>query len=262
MSRHSARSWLSCALLWWACSLLSSACAAPPARSSSDEIDLAAPADEPPEPALRQQTCKKDDTGCQRAAAAEDAADSAPPLDPEQRYEIEVVTKDPRKGPARARVTAIVFSDYQCPYCKQLELTLAELELRYAADLRVIWKDLPLPSHDYAGPAALLAREAHAKGGDALFWQVHAELFDRQVNFSDGTLQQVAKQFALHWPPSAQYQPLIDASYAEGVRLNVRATPTTFVNGRPIIGAKPLEVYAQRIDEELAHSKASSAGAK
>jgi protein-disulfide isomerase len=247
--------------LTWGWALLLLACASPPVRSASNEIDLANPTEEPEEalPPVRQQTCNKDDVGCRRAAAEAEEVRGAPELDPAESYEVSIAPSDPKRGPTNARVSAIVFSDFQCPFCRHLELTLAELSLRHPADLQVVWKDLPLDSHVHARPAALLAREAQARGGDVLFWQVHGALY-KQAALNDATLAQVAAQFNLHWPPLSQYEPLIDASYAQGVALNVRATPTTFVNGRPIVGVKPIEVFEQRIREELARQPSAMVG--
>jgi protein-disulfide isomerase len=155
-----------------------------------------------------------------------------------------------------------VFSDFQCPFCRHLELTLAELGLRYPKDLQVVWKDMPLESHLQAGPAALLAREAQARGGDPSFWQVHDELYARQAQLGEATLAEIAARFGLHWPPLPRYQALLDAGYAQGVSLNIRATPTTFLNGRPLVGAEPLEVFEKRIQEELAQTAGSDAAPK
>lgn len=251
MRRHLGRLGLGSILALWAI-----ACSPPAARSANGEIDLTQAAQddsagEPPAPKLRQQTCKKDDTGCQRRA---ESADDAPPLDEAKTYAVAVDATDPRRGPTTARVTAIVFSDFQCPFCRQLELTLAELGVRYPNDLQVVWKDMPLEAHVYAGPAALLAREAYARGGDPLFWQVHGAIYDHQAVLGDGSLAQIAAQFGLHYPPLAQYQPLLDKSYAQGIELNVRATPTTFINGRPVVGTRPIEFFELRIKEELAQT--------
>jgi protein-disulfide isomerase len=258
MSRNGLGIWVGSIFALWL-----GACSPPAARSADGQIDLSQPeaehnaAEEPPPPKLRQQTCAKDGTGCQRKA---DAASNAPELDEAKTYDVRVDALDPRRGPAQARVTAIVFSDFQCPFCRHLELTLAELGVRHPNELQVVWKDMPLEAHVHAGPAALLAREAQARGGDTLFWQVHGAIYDQQQVLGDASLAQVAARFGLHWPPLPKFQPLIDKSYAQGIELNLQATPTTFINGRPVVGVRPIEFFEERIKEELSRSAPTTVG--
>jgi protein-disulfide isomerase len=232
------------------------ACAPAPAQTPTSEIDLSETRDEPREPAVpRQQQCGKDDTGCARKAptAGEETAAS---LDPNQRYQVATDASDPHRGPAEAPIQMIVFSDFQCPFCRHLELVLAQLLIRHPSDLQLIWKDMPLEMHQFALPAALLAREAFAHGGDREFWPVHDELYVKQPEFSEATLAALAQQFGLHWPPLMQQRSHVDATYQQGIALNIRATPTVFVNGRPVIGAKPIDEFERLITAELAASSA------
>ncbi len=219
------------------------------------EIDLTA-ADSPPLPppspvagnpsALR--PCKKDDTSCGTGAAP---ADAPAELDESKRYSVTVTPNDPRNGPSNAPVTLVVFSDFQCPFCRKLSQTLTELRFEYEDRVALVWKDLPLPMHEHARPAALLAREAFAKRGHRGFWQVHDALFAAQPEFSDERLARVAERFELSWPPLEQYQEAIAATFTQVEALNVRSTPTTFVNGRPVVGVQPYGHFEMLIEQEL-----------
>lgn len=51
---------------------------------------------------------------------------------------------------------------------------------------------------------------------------------------------------------SGRHEAVIKAAFASGEKLGVNSTPTIYVNGRPLIGAQPYEVFKQVIDEELA----------
>jgi protein-disulfide isomerase len=237
----------------WLCLALS--CERPSAQpptgvAAGTEIDLSQPPPAEPEPpALR--PCKIDDTSCSTIKPPGDPEDQ-PELDPNRRYAVEISPTDPTDGPADAPVTLVVFSDFQCPFCRKLTLILTELRLDYGDELRVVWKDLPLSHmHPHALPAALLAREAYAKGGSQAFWRVHDALFNAQPEFSDERLGRLAERFELSWPPLSQHQSAIDRTYEQVQALNIRSTPTTFVNGRPIIGAQPSSVFEDIIDEEL-----------
>ncbi len=226
---------------------------APHAEFSGDEIELVG-ADEPEPPPPAPKWCPKGEAGCEMPAqpAAEEPKASEEPLDPAKRYVVGISADDPRKGPPTAPVTLVVFSDFQCPFCKRFSVVLAELSLRYPNELQVVWKDLPLMGHEFALPAALLAREAYAKGGSRRFWQVHDTLFIRQDELNSEMLADVAKRFELSWPPLEQHQAQIDETFEQVLNLNVRSTPTAFINGRPLIGVKPIEEYERLIDDELA----------
>jgi protein-disulfide isomerase len=221
-------------------------------------IDLTRPDADPelplPAPPPKPQWCPKNDGAC----SAREPADTQPsglentePLDETQRYEVELAPEDPVKGPTLAPVTLVVFSDFQCPFCKRLALTLAELQMQYPTQIRLVWKDLPLPGHAFAGPAALLGREAYARGGSRSFWELHDMLFTRQSELGAETLQTIALRFELPWPPSEQHQVFLDRTYQQVLALNVRSTPTTFVNGMPIIGAQSLDQFERAVDAEL-----------
>lgn len=172
-------------------------------------------------------------------------------LDGSRRYSVEVRVDDPALGPVDAAVTVVVFSDYQCPYCARLEPVLKELRSRFEKELRVVWKDLPLSSHEFALPAALLSREAFIRYGNDRFWRIHDELFLHQSQFSDAWFAAFAQTEQLTWPPNPTYQPRVEQSITQADNLAIAATPTLFINGRPVVGAEHVSVYTDLINEEL-----------
>lgn len=203
-----------------------------------------ASAPRPAETALR--PCPVDATGSCSAKEANEPVGSG------ERRDVAVLRTDPVRGAKDAKVTLVVFSDFQCPYCERFESTLEELLELYPEKLRIVWKDYPLDMHPQARPAALLARLAHERGGDELFWQVHDDLFDAQTDFDGGALEEIAREHELDWPPPARVAPLVDASLTQARSLGVVSTPTSFVNGRVIVGSQPLQTYTALVDEELA----------
>ncbi len=64
------------------------------------------------------------------------------------------VGKSPVRGAKDAPVTIIEFSDFQCPYCRAVEDTLKQVRAKYGKDVRLVWKNDPLPFHPRAEPAA------------------------------------------------------------------------------------------------------------
>src|SRR5256885_6078466 len=85
-------------------------------------------------------------------------------------------------GPAEATVTLEEYGDFQCPPCGKLSEPINELQKKY--NLRVIFRQFPLPMHANAKEAAF-ASEAAARQGR--FWQMHDVLYREQAVWSKST---------------------------------------------------------------------------
>jgi protein-disulfide isomerase len=198
------------------------------------------------------------------AAAPPMAEEAAPAPEPEDTaiWRVPVEKSDPTRGPADALVTLVLFSDFQCPYCKRVEETLVALEQKYGADLRIVWKDYPLPFHDRAVPAAVLARVAQAKKGAKGFWQAHSLLFQGQDNLDDGALKAMAKGLGLSWGEvqkaiaDQRFKDVFEAAEDLAKTLKVSGTPCAFVNGYRVAGAVPAERFVAVIDAQFAKARA------
>jgi protein-disulfide isomerase len=163
---------------------------------------------------------------------------------------------DPSIGNAKAPVTIVEYSDFQCPFCLRAAPTLKRLRDTYGDKVRVVWKDFPLTQ---IHPQAFKAAEAgHCAADQGKFWEFHDKMFGNQQALQPDFLKQYAKDSGLD---TAKFETCLDSSkYAERVRdsvaagsaLGVSSTPTVFVNGRMLEGAQPYEVFAAVIDEELA----------
>jgi protein-disulfide isomerase len=177
------------------------------------------------------------------------------------------------KGGAKAKVVVQVFSDFQCPFCKRLEVkdandtdertgALATVSKKYGDKIKIVWRDYPLEFHARARAAAALAREALAQKGQAAFWKIHDALFAAQGDFSDDALEAIAKQSGIDWKKAkaaidaGTWNAAIDDDQKEGNRVGVSGTPTLFVDGHRIVGAQPALVLERTIDRALAaHGK-------
>ena len=171
-----------------------------------------------------------------------------------QRAEVPVLTTDPATGRADAPVTVILFSDFECPYCRQLEPILAQLQQRFGDDLRLVWKDFPKPSHSHARLAARAARCAHDQGA---FFPYRDRVFAEWQAMGVDDLRRHAREIGLKPDQFEQcldsnaHDALIDASVGLGMRLGVSGTPTFFVNGRAVTGAVPFPLLERMFSEEL-----------
>jgi protein-disulfide isomerase len=197
--------------------------------------------------------------------AEQQQAEDAPEPQDTTIWPVPVSPSDPVRGASSALVTLVLFSDFQCPFCKTIEGTLQVLEHKYGKDLRIVWKDYPLPFHEQAVPAAVLARVALAKKGTAGFWRAHQALFEHQDELGEGALKAIAKGLGLAWADvqKARIDGRFNDVFGESERLakalKVNGTPCSFVNGLRVAGAVPAEQLAAVIDQQLAKARAAAA---
>lgn len=206
----------------------------------------------------------------QNAKAAPQAPEAKKPERPEEDdktvWKVPVESDDPIKGPKDALVTIVIFSDYQCPFCKRVEETMGQVEKTYANDVRIVWKDNALPFHPRAKPAAALARVAREKKGDKGYWEAHAALFESHPKLEDADLEAISQKIGIPWGDvkkaidSGKYDKAIQADMDLAQDTNARGTPHFFINGRRLSGAQPFDKFKSIIDEELGKAKALVAG--
>lgn len=173
-----------------------------------------------------------------------------------KRYPVPV-DDDPSFGPADAPITIIEFSDYQCPFCRKwFDEVYARLKETYPDKVRFVYRDFPLTNiHPEAQPAAEAADCANEQG---VFWEYHDKLFGGTLELGQEAYIQYASELGLDLTKFKQcleerrYQKEVEADLEYAANLGVNSTPTFFINGIPIIGAQPFEVFKYVIDKELA----------
>ncbi len=140
----------------------------------------------------------------------------------------------PTKGPENAQITIIEFGDYQCVYCKQAEDIINQLFQNHPGQIKLVFRDYPIPSHPYSIDAAEAAACAADQG---MFWEMHDALFEQQDQITSTFLPQLASDLGLNmnqWNAcmsSHQHKEAIQADAMEGAALGVTGTPNFFVNG-------------------------------
>ena len=172
----------------------------------------------------------------------------------------------PAFGASHPSVTVVVFTDLQCPYCRQLARTVRDnLPKKYPNDVRVVFADFPLDTiHKWARAAAEAAHCLGDKNPEA-FWAFHDWIFEHQgeitvANVKDKILAYTKEKNL----DSAKIGACIDShstaaeveKNAEAGRLlQVQQTPTLFVNGRMLGGAVSWETLEAVIKLELDRPK-------
>jgi protein-disulfide isomerase len=167
---------------------------------------------------------------------------------------IDVAPIGPSRGGANARVTIVEFSDFECTFCQRSQATLKQLLEKYGDAVRLVYRDFPGEAHPAARPAAEAARCANEQGK---FWEYHDTLFANQTALGGDDLKRYAKEVGLDEEAftaclrSGRHREALERDIRDGQKGFVEGTPTFFVNGRPLAGAQPYEVFVKVIEEEL-----------
>ena len=161
------------------------------------------------------------------------------------------------KGAADAPVTIVEFSDFQCPYCNNAADTLKQLLQTYSSNVKLVFKHLPLPNHQHAFKAA---QAAFCAGEQGKFWEYHDTLFAHSNDLSANSLKHYAADLGLK---ADEFSACLDSELSrnavmkdlqEAKEIGVAGTPTFFVNGRILRGAKSLEDLKAVVAQELKKS--------
>lgn len=160
----------------------------------------------------------------------------------ERRLELEKKAKGPSRGPASAAVTVVEFSDLQCPHCKEASPTIERL-LKDNPNIHFIFESFPLPMHNWALKGAAYA-DCVGKASNDAFWKFIASVYAAQADITaenaDNKLTELADQSGVKGADIAacstqpETQSRVESSINLGKAVDVNATPTLFVNGRPI----------------------------
>ncbi|HEV8429230.1 MAG TPA: thioredoxin domain-containing protein [Pyrinomonadaceae bacterium] len=162
----------------------------------------------------------------------------------------------PAKGPANARVTIVEFSDFECPFCKQVQTTLNQIIESYGKDVRLVFKHFPLEGHRNSLPAA---RAAYCAAEQERFWQFHDALFTRR-DLSPPAIEQIASELGLGLPKfqacfkSEQSRAAIVKDLEAARLFRIDSTPSFLVNGKLIKGALSFTDFQKIIEQELNRS--------
>ena len=155
-------------------------------------------------------------------------------------------------GPDKAAVTIEEFGDFQCPPCGRLSEPLNELQKKY--NLRLVYRNYPLPMHAHAKEAAYAAEAAAHQGK---FWEMHDLLYKEQAVWSHsndvrslfnayaGMLQLDLSRFRTDLD-SNEVQQKVATDQRRGDTIGVKTTPTLFLNNEAVA---PADTNPEKIPE-------------
>jgi protein-disulfide isomerase len=175
-----------------------------------------------------------------------------------ERFRVTYNADDPFHGADSPLVTIVEFSDFQCPFCSKFADMLSEVQKdpAYAKDVRVVFKQFPLPMHKDAGMGS---EAALAAGKQGKFWEMHDILFKNQKAMTRADVEKYGEQLGLDMAAfkaeldKQVNKAKVDADLAMGKQFGVRGTPSFFINGKWQRGApRAIEGLKKLIDEEKA----------
>jgi protein-disulfide isomerase len=178
----------------------------------------------------------------------------------------------PSLGMPGAPVMIALFTDFQCPYCREEAKTLrTNLIQTYPKDVRLYLKVYPLVQiHNWAKAAAIAGRCVFQQNPQA-FWQYHDWIFEQQPQITPENLSGKVMEFAQgkeidglqlkRCIDTRATEAEVDKSVTEAQNLQVDSTPTLFINGRRISSNLPWAQLKTIIDNEVAYQRtAKNAG--
>lgn len=167
-------------------------------------------------------------------------------------------------GAVDAPVVMVNYSEFQCPFCgkfaRDTEPTLIK-EYVENGTLRIEWRDFP-----YLGPESTTAAHAgRAAAAQGKFWEFHDVMYADQFPPNSGRLDEdylagIAEDLGLDVERfradmnSKATQAAVQNDFAEGQAIGVTGTPAFIINGVPVIGAQPTQVFRDVIDQAAAEA--------
>jgi len=166
----------------------------------------------------------------------------------------------PVKGAVNPVVTIVEFSDFECPFCKQVQSVLKQTLESYGRTIRLVFKHLPLEGHRNSLPAA---RAAYCAAEQDRFWQFHDAVF-AAGNLSPPVFEKIASDLGLGLPKfqecvaSERSRAAVIKDIEAARRLRIESTPSFVVNGKVVKGALSFADFQRVIEQELNQRATSS----
>ena len=147
-----------------------------------------------------------------------------------------ILPETPSFGNPGARTELVIFSDFQCSFCKKAAREINRLLRAHPNRFKVYFKHYPLPYHPYSQKAA---QAAEAAGRQGKFAEMHDLLFAHAEELSDALVLELADELSLDIKKfkddmsSPEVIEKVNADKAEGDHLNIAGTPSFFINREP-----------------------------
>jgi protein-disulfide isomerase len=162
----------------------------------------------------------------------------------------------PSLGPADAKVTVVEAFEFACPFCEQARSTIDTLRKDYGDNLRVVYKHFVVHPELATLPAQAACAANLQSRFEAMYNGIWENGFKANRNLSRDNLESIAKGIRLDVERFKKDMEglcpaLVQKDATELAKVGVTGTPSFYINGRPIMGARSVEQFKAVIDEEL-----------
>jgi protein-disulfide isomerase len=161
----------------------------------------------------------------------------------------------PVLGNPDASIVIYEFSCFGCPSSKSIQPILKEVLDIYPDQIKLVWKDLPIPElYPEADRAHIAGRCAQKQNK---FWQYHDSLWENQTNFSIENLKDIGDKIGLNAKQlekcieNEETKSIINKDVDEASQLLISGTPHFYINSQEIFGTATVEDFEQIINIEL-----------
>jgi len=193
------------------------------------------------------------ETGAQQAQMAQQKARAV--VDDNNTVYSIPVDGSPFLGDKDGAVTIVEFADLQCPFCRRFHPAIHEVLKAYPKGVKYVMKHFPLSMHQQARPAAKAALAANEQGK---YWEMVDLLLENGPTLSEDRFKEFAQKIGLnvdkfikdYKEKDAEWEKIIMGDMALGSDVNVRGTPTFFLNGKKTM-ARDLDSWKAEIDAIL-----------
>ena len=165
---------------------------------------------------------------------------------------VRILPSDQIRGRADASKTIIEFGDLECPSCGAIDPQIANL-INSNPDIRLVWKDCPLPSH----PNAIAAAEADLCAGEqGKYWEYHDLLIQNQDELGPDLYSTLAATLNLDTGAfaaclaSGKMNAQVLSSLNECDAAGVTELPWFSVNGSVFTGADALPDLINKLNQQ------------
>jgi protein-disulfide isomerase len=178
------------------------------------------------------------------------------------------LSRAPSYGARHAAVSVVVFTDFECPYCRrEVQILRKNLVSVYPDDVKTYYADFPLEAiHPWAKLAAV-AGQVIFRENAAVFWDYHDWIFEHQNEITAANVREMIRRFVEGAGLNAdEFDRAVDGNASDvevqlgidlGRSLGVSQTPTLFINGRRLVGAVDWMEVKAVIDHEIEYRKRS-----
>lgn len=169
----------------------------------------------------------------------------------------EITPADHTQGPDAARITAVQYGDFECPWALQVHQIVKEMREAFPDDFRFIFRHFPLRYHPHALIAAIAAEAVGRENGEEAFWAYHDRLYANPSALRRDLLPQHAE--ALGFDPEPIHRAIEEeegktevlAQKRGGVRAGVRSTLALFIDGELFQDDEVEDAVIERIIQPL-----------